>query len=232
MLLDEYIHCIIPRGGESLIRFVTENSRIPVIKHYKGVCNLYVDAEADLDLARKITINAKCQRPGVCNAIENLFVHQDTAAEFLPVVTDSLRTEGVELRVDDRTRSMLEIDPSSNGIKDASEEDYYEEFHDLVLAVKVVDSLEDAIEQVNLYGSGHSDAIVTTNEPHARQFLEAVDSSTVYWNASTRFTDGFEFGLGAEIGISTDRLHARGPMGLRELCTYKYQVLGNGQLKQ
>ncbi len=232
LLLDEYIHCIIPRGGESLIRFVTENSRIPVIKHYKGVCNLYVDAEADLDLARKITINAKCQRPGVCNAIENLFVHQDTAAEFLPVVTDSLRTEGVELRVDDRTRSMLEIDPSSNGIKDASEEDYYEEFHDLVLAVKVVDSLEDAIEQVNLYGSGHSDAIVTTNEPHARQFLEAVDSSTVYWNASTRFTDGFEFGLGAEIGISTDRLHARGPMGLRELCTYKYQVLGNGQLKQ
>ncbi len=232
LLLDQHIHCIIPRGGESLIRFVTENSRIPVIKHYKGVCNLYVDSEANLELARKIAINAKCQRPGVCNAIENLFVHQGAAAEFLPTVADNLRAEGVELRVDDRTRAALEVTPKSNDLKDATEEDFHEEFHDLVLAVKVVDSLENAIDQVNHYGSGHSDAIVTTDEPRARRFLEAVDSSTVYWNASTRFTDGFEFGLGAEIGISTDRLHARGPMGLRELCTYKYQVLGNGQLKQ
>ncbi|MGE4549951.1 MAG: glutamate-5-semialdehyde dehydrogenase [Opitutales bacterium] len=232
LLLDEQIQCIIPRGGESLIRFVAENSRIPVIKHYKGVCNLYVDSEADLALARKIAINAKCQRPGVCNAIENLFVHQDAAPEFIPTVTDSLRNEGVELRVDGRTRALLEGTPGSNGLKEATEEDYHEEFLDLVLAIKVVDSLEDAIEQVNLYGTGHSDAIVTTDETHAKRFLEAVDSSSVYWNASTRFTDGFEFGLGAEIGISTDRLHARGPMGLRELCTYKYHVLGTGQIRE
>jgi len=230
--LDDYVHCIIPRGGEGLIRFVAENSRIPVIKHYKGVCNLYVDSEADLELARKITINAKCQRPGVCNAIENLFVHQDAATDFLPSATDSLRKEGVELRVDDRTRTALQGATGSNGLKDATEADYHEEFHDLVLAVKVVDSLEDAIEQVNRYGSGHSDAIVTKDEDHAKRFMEAVDSSSVYWNASTRFTDGFEFGLGAEIGISTDRLHARGPMGLRELCTYKYHVLGTGQVRE
>lgn len=230
--LDEYVHCIIPRGGEGLIRFVAENSRIPVIKHYKGVCNLYVDSEADLELARKIAINAKCQRPGVCNAIENLFVHQDAATAFLPAATDSLQKEGVELRVDDRTRDALKDSTGPNGLKDATEEDYHEEFHDLVLAVKVVDSLDDAIEQVNRYGSGHSDSIVTKDEDHAKRFMEAVDSSSVYWNASTRFTDGFEFGLGAEIGISTDRLHARGPMGLRELCTYKYHILGKGQIKQ
>jgi len=147
-------------------------------------------------------------------------------------VADSLREEGVELRVDSRTRALLEGTSGSNGLKDATEEDYHEEFLDLVLAIKVVDSLEDAIEQVNLYGSGHSDAIVTRDETHAKRFLEAVDSSSVYWNASTRFTDGFEFGLGAEIGISTDRLHARGPMGLRELCTYKYHVLGTGQIRE
>ena len=230
--LDQYVHCIIPRGGEGLIRFVAKNSRIPVIKHYKGVCNLYVDSEADLELARKIAINAKCQRPGVCNAIENLFVHQDVADVFLPAAAESLGKEGVELRVDPRTRAVLEDSAGSNGLKDATEDDYHEEFHDLVLAVKVVDSLEDAIEQVNRYGSGHSDAIVTKNEAHAKQFMEAVDSSSVYWNASTRFTDGFEFGLGAEIGISTDRLHARGPMGLRELCTYKYHLLGTGQIRE
>ncbi|MFP6900697.1 MAG: glutamate-5-semialdehyde dehydrogenase [Opitutales bacterium] len=232
LLLDDKIHCIIPRGGESLIRFVTENSRIPVIKHYKGVCNLYVDSEADLELAHRIAINAKCQRPGVCNAIENLFVHQDAAAEFLPAVARTLREEGVELRVDKRTRDLLSPHLGSNGIKDANEDDYHEEFLDLVLAVKVVDSLEEGIEQVNRYGSGHSDAIVTKEEKRAKRFLEAVDASSVYWNASTRFTDGFEFGLGAEIGISTDRLHARGPMGLRELCTYKYHILGTGQIRE
>ncbi|MBG29926.1 MAG: glutamate-5-semialdehyde dehydrogenase [Opitutae bacterium] len=230
--LDQYVHCIIPRGGEGLIRFVAENSRIPVIKHYKGVCNLYVDSEADLELARKIAINAKCQRPGVCNAVENLFVHQDVADTFLPAAAESLVKEGVELRVDSRTRTILEDSSGSNGLKDATEDDYHEEFHDLVLAVKVVGSLRDAIEQVNRYGSGHSDAIVTKSEEHANQFMEAVDSSSVYWNASTRFTDGFEFGLGAEIGISTDRLHARGPMGLRELCTYKYHILGTGQVRE
>ena len=232
LLLDDKIHCIIPRGGESLIRFVTENSRIPVIKHYKGVCNLYVDSEADLELAHQIAINAKCQRPGVCNAIENLFVHQAAADEFLPAVARTLREEGVELRVDKRTRDLLSDHPENNGVKDAIEDDYHEEFLDLVLAVKVVDSLEEGIEQVNRYGSGHSDAIVTRDEAHAQRFLEAVDASSVYWSASTRFTDGFEFGLGAEIGISTDRLHARGPMGLRELCTYKYHILGTGQIRE
>jgi glutamate-5-semialdehyde dehydrogenase len=232
LLLDDKIHCIIPRGGESLIRFVSENSRIPVIKHYKGVCNLYVDSEADLELANQIAINAKCQRPGVCNSIENLFVHQNAADEFLPAVARTLREEGVELRVDKRTRDLLSAHPENSGIKDAMEDDYHEEFLDLVLAVKVVDSLEEGIEQVNRYGSGHSDAIVTRNEANAQRFLEAVDASSVYWNASTRFTDGFEFGLGAEIGISTDRLHARGPMGLRELCTYKYHILGTGQIRE
>jgi glutamate-5-semialdehyde dehydrogenase len=231
LLLDELVHCIIPRGGESLIRFVTEKSRIPVIKHYKGVCNLYVDSAADFDLAKKIAINSKCQRPGVCNAIENLFIHRDAAAEFLPLVSSALQKEGVELRMDARSRTELQS-TGANGIKEATEADYHEEFLDLVLAIKVVDSLEDAIEQVNRYGSGHSDAIVTNDETHAKHFLEAVDSSSVYWNASTRFTDGFEFGLGAEIGISTDRLHARGPMGLRELCTYKYHILGTGQIRQ
>ena len=203
-----------------------------MIKHYKGVCNLYVDSEADLELACKIAINAKCQRPGVCNAIENLFVHQDAASAFLPTATDCLRKEGVELRVDNRTRTALQGSSGPNGLKDATEDDFHEEFHDLVLAVKVVDSLEDAIEQVNRYGSGHSDSIITKDEEHAKKFMEGVDSSSVYWNASTRFTDGFEFGLGAEIGISTDRLHARGPMGLRELCTYKYHILGTGQIRE
>ena len=229
--LDELIHCIIPRGGEALIRFVAEHSRIPVIKHYKGICNLYVDSEADLDLARKITVTAKCSRPGVCNAIENLFVHRDVAADFLPETVDALVNKNCEVRADAETLSLLAEARPSLEVTEATEEDFHTEFLDLILSIKLVDSSDAAIAAINCYGSGHSDAIVTANEITAERFLAAVDTSTAYWNASTRFTDGFEFGLGAEIGISTDRLHARGPMGLRELCTYKYHVRGTGQTK-
>ncbi len=228
--LDDLIHCIIPRGGENLIRFVAEHSRIPVIKHYKGVCNLYIDKEADPELARSITLNAKCQRPGVCNAIENLFVHKDVAKILLPGIARELQAKGVELRIHPKDAEILE----SAGIdyKLATEEDFHEEYLDLILSIMTVGNLEEAIDAVNTYGSGHSDAIVTKDEEAAETFLTSVDTSTAYWNASTRFTDGFEFGLGAEIGISTDRLHARGPMGLRELCTYKFIAYGNGQTKQ
>jgi glutamate-5-semialdehyde dehydrogenase len=227
--LDEFIHCIIPRGGEGLIRFVAENSRIPVIKHYKGICNIYVDTDADLDIAENIIENAKCQRPGVCNAAENLFLHKDIVQDFLPKIARRLAAEGVELRIDEATAK--DLNGTEIPYKHAMEEDFHEEFLDLILSIKTVDNLEDAISAINRYGSGHSDAIITTNEATAETFLSSVDTSTAYWNASTRFTDGFEFGLGAEIGISTDRLHARGPMGLRELCTYKYIVYGTGQVK-
>lgn len=237
--LDQYVHCIIPRGGESLIRFVAENSRIPVIKHYTGVCAVYVDVDADADLAESIVLNAKTQRPGVCNAIENLFIHREAAPDLLPRLARALEEKGVELRVDQDAGRMLEkinaggIAHGAPGIEFeyATEEDFYTEYLSLKLAIKLVDSAEDAIACINKYGSAHSDSIVTTNEATAKKFLQGVDSATVYWNASTRFTDGYEFGLGAEIGISTDRLHARGPMGLRELCTYKYLIYGSGQVK-
>ena len=227
LTMDDYVHCIIPRGGEGLIRFVAENSRVPVIKHYKGVCNLFVDASADLKMAEEITVSSKCGRPGVCNAIENLVVETSIAEEFLPRVAKQLTEKGCELIVDETAGNILKDFPT----RAASEEDFAEEFLDLRLAIKVVDSLEDGISFVNTYGSGHSESIITSNKKRAETFLNAVDASSVYWNASTRFTDGFEFGLGAEIGISTDRLHARGPMGLEELCTYKYQITGNGQWK-
>lgn len=227
LTLDQYIHCIIPRGGESLIRFVSENSRIPVIKHYKGVCNLFVEEEADLDNAVKIAVSSKCGRPGVCNAIENLIVSEKIAEEFLPLCAQELIAQGCELRVDERAGAILKDLPTQL----ASQDDFAEEFLDLRLAIKIVDSLDEAISFINQFGSGHSESILTQNKSKADQFLKQVDASSVYWNASTRFTDGFEFGLGAEIGISTDRLHARGPMGLEELCTYKYNIIGNGQWK-
>ena len=227
LTLDQYIHCIIPRGGESLIRFVSENSRIPVIKHYKGVCNLFVEEEADLDNAVKIAVSSKCGRPGVCNAIENLIVSEKIAEEFLPLCAQELIAQGCELRVDERAGAILKDLPTQL----ASQDDFAEEFLDLRLAIKIVDSLDEAISFINQFGSGHSESILTQNQSKADQFLKQVDASSVYWNASTRFTDGFEFGLGAEIGISTDRLHARGPMGLKELCTYKYNIIGNGQWK-
>ena len=227
LTLDDLIHCIIPRGGEGLIRFVSENSRIPVIKHYKGVCNLYVDGDADLEMAREIAVSSKCGRPGVCNAIENLIIDEKIAGEFLPACAEELSKQGCELLVDEEAGRILETLPT----KPATDKDYDEEFLDLRLSVKVVNSLDEAISFVNRFGSGHSESIITANKERAERFLREVDASSVYWNASTRFTDGFEFGLGAEIGISTDRLHARGPMGLEELCTYKYQIIGDGQWK-
>ncbi len=229
--LDQYVHCIIPRGGEGLIRMVTEEAHMPVIKHYKGVCNAYIDKAADCDMAVKIVMNAKTQRPGVCNAIENLVVHKDVVDSILPYVAKALAGAGVELRCDPTSLMALEMFGGFKGLKEATEEDYYEEYLDLILSIRVVNDLESAIDFINRYGSAHSDCIITSDEAAAKKFLAGVDSATVYWNASTRFTDGYEFGMGAEIGISTDRLHARGPMGLKELTTYKYQIYGSGQLR-
>ncbi len=227
---DDCIHCLIPRGGESLIRFVAENARMPVIKHYKGVCNVYLDAAADRRKAVRVTVNAKCQRPGVCNAAENLVVHEAVLHSVFPDVAKALKDEGVELRVDGPAAAALK---AFGGIphKAATEEDYHTEYLDKILSVKTVPDLDAAIAFVNTYGSAHSDAIITEDPEAARRFLAEVDSATVYWNVSTRFTDGYEFGLGAEIGISTDRLHARGPMGLNELTTYKYVIRGNGEIR-
>ena len=230
--LDQYVHCIIPRGGEGLIRMVTEEARMPVIKHYKGVCSAYVDKDADLSMATQIVVNAKTQRPGVCNAIENLVIHQDVVDSMLPYIARELARHKVELRCDMRSYVALETFGGFSNLKEATEDDYYEEYLDLVISVRVVHDLESAIAFINQYGSAHSDCIITKNADTAKRFLNDVDSATVYWNASTRFTDGFEFGMGAEIGISTDRLHARGPMGLRELTTYKYQIYGDGQVRK
>jgi glutamate-5-semialdehyde dehydrogenase len=227
--LDTLIHCIIPRGGESLIRFVAENSTIPVIKHYKGVCCIYVDAVADLDMAVAITVNAKVSRPSACNAAEQLLVHRTVADKFLPVVGRTLTEKKVELRCDADSAAILARENLAT--TPATEADFSAEFLDYILAVRVVDSLDTAIAAINRDGTSHSDAIVTDDESAARRFLAEVDSATVYWNASTRFTDGFEFGYGAEIGISTARLHARGPMGLRELCTHKFVIEGHGQIR-
>jgi glutamate-5-semialdehyde dehydrogenase len=214
-----------PRGGEALIRSVTENARVPVIKHYKGVCHVFVDESADQTKALAIVENAKCQRPGVCNAMETLLVHNRIAASFLPRMAQRLMELGVELRGDNTSRDLV---PS---IKPATEDDWYAEYLALILAVRIVPSVTAAIEHINHYGSRHSDAIVTESKHSARQFAQEVDSAAVYVNASTRFTDGGEFGMGAEIGISTDKLHARGPMGLEELTTYKYVVSGQGQVR-
>jgi len=228
LIQDAYIHCIIPRGGEGLIRFTVENSRIPVIKHYTGVCSVYIDADYDYDTAECITLNSKCQRPSVCNAAENLFIHQDALAA-LPRLAQALHEAGVELRVDNAARAALK----GTGIPciDACDSDFGEEYNDLIIAIAVVPDMKTAVGVINEKGSAHTDSIVTENPQNAAQFLNSVDSSTVLHNASTRFSDGFEFGLGAEIGISTDRLHARGPMGLNELCTYKYIVHGKGEIK-
>ncbi len=223
--MDKYIDLIIPRGGEGLIRTVIEQSTIPVIKHYKGVCHLYVDSEADLNMAVEIAKNAKCQRPGVCNAIETLIIHKDIAKSAAPIIGETLAEEGVLLKGDSEFCKLF-----SDAIQ-TDENDWSEEYLNLTISIKIVDSIEEAIAHINQYGSGHSDAIVTNNAKRAELFLTTVDSSTVYHNASTRFTDGAEFGMGAEIGISTDKLHARGPMGLPELTTYKYVVNGTGQIR-
>ena len=222
---DGLIDVVIPRGGEGLIRRVAQGATLPVIKHYKGTCHVYVDAAADLDMAQAICLNAKCQRPGTCNAMETLLVHQTIAPQFLPPMAAQFAEAGVELRGCDRTRALL---PDITG---ATEDDWPEEYLDLILSIRVVDSTDEAIEHIARYGSAHSDAIVTTDIREADRFLAAVDSAAVYVNASTRFTDGYEFGMGAEIGISTDKLHARGPMGLEELTIYKFVVRGDGQLR-
>ncbi len=228
--LDSLIHCLIPRGGEGLIRFVAENSRIPVIKHYNGVCFVYVDRKADLAMAERIIVNAKTQRPGVCNAAEQLLVHRDVAAEALPRLARALiAAKNVQLRCDPESAALLARE--SVPTVAASDADFHTEFLDYILAVRTVGSTEEAIATINRDGSGHSDAIVTADADAAARFQAGVDSAAVFWNASTRFNDGFEFGLGAEIGISTDRLHARGPVGLRELCTYKWLATGNGQVR-
>ncbi len=227
--LDTLVHCIIPRGGEGLIRFVATHSSIPVIKHYTGVCFVYVDAAADAGMAETITVNAKVQRPSVCNAAEQLLVHASVAEALLPRLGRALANQGVELRCDAPAAAIL----ARAGVRHraAQPADFTAEFLDLILAVRVVDSLEAAIVTINRDGSAHSDVIVTGDESAARRFLAGVDSAAVFWNASTRFHDGFEFGYGAEIGISTDRLHARGPMGLRELCTHKFLIFGSGQIR-
>lgn len=226
---DDCVHCIIPRGGHNLIRFVVEHSSIPVIKHYTGVCNAYVESSANVQQAVDIVENAKCQRPGVCNAIENLLIHEDALQSHLIPIAKRLVEKGVELRVEPVLMDLLQREGIA--CQPATEEDYQAEFLELIIAVKSVSSVKDAISFINRYGSGHSDTILTEDAASANLFLNGVDGSTVYWNASTRFTDGFEFGLGAEIGISTDRLHARGPMGLRELCTYKFLIYGKGEIK-
>ncbi|MFP5213992.1 MAG: glutamate-5-semialdehyde dehydrogenase [Acidobacteriota bacterium] len=223
--LEEYIDVMIPRGGEALIRFVTENARMPVLKHYKGVCHVYVDSQADLEMAERISLNAKVQRPGVCNAMETLLVHKDVAGRFIPKVAESLRREGVELRGCEKTREVL---PDCTP---AIEEDWYAEYLDLILAVKVVDSMEEAVRHISTYGSQHTEAIITENFTRAHRFIQEVQSSLVLVNASTRFNDGFQLGLGAEIGISTSRLHAFGPMGLEELTTTKFIAFGTGQVR-
>jgi glutamate-5-semialdehyde dehydrogenase len=223
--LDEHIDLVIPRGGESLIRRVAEEARMPVLKHYKGNCHVYVDRAADMEMALNIVVNAKCQRPGVCNAAESLLVHREIAPAFLPRVIAALREKGVEVRGCESSRAL------ALGINPATEEDYAAEYLDLIISVRIVDALEDAIEHISRYGSRHTEAIVTGDPLAVNRFTAAVDAAAVMVNASTRFNDGFEFGMGAEIGISTDKIHARGPCGLLELTSYKYIVYGEGQVR-
>ena len=234
LALTQYVDLCMPRGGEGLIRAVAECSKVPVIKHYKGVCHVFVDADADLKMAEDIAFNAKCQRPAVCNAMETLLVDKTVAEKFLPAVATQLWQKHVELRADETAFKLLDATRNTQHaakLKPAHEQDWFTEYNDYILNVRVVDGVQAAIDHVNHYGSAHSDAIVTRNEARAKKFLAEVDSATVYWNASTRFTDGGEFGMGAEIGISTDKIGARGPMGLEELASYKWIGLGNGQVR-
>ena len=226
MRMREYIDVLIPRGGADLIKTVVETSRIPVIETGTGNCHIYVEEDADLEKATPIVINAKCQRPGTCNAAEKLLVHSKIAEQYLPVVIAALRKEGVEVRGDEETRKIVP------DVKAATEQDWYTEYSDLIIGVKVVKNLDEAIAHINKYGTKHSDAILTADFDKAMRFIKEVDSAAVYWNASTRFTDGNQFGLGAEIGISTQKLHARGPMSVQHLTTTKYVILGSGQIRK
>jgi glutamate-5-semialdehyde dehydrogenase len=232
--LTQYIDLCMPRGGEGLIRAVAECSKVPVIKHYKGVCHVFVDADADLKMAGEIVMNAKVQRPAVCNAMETLLVDKAVAEKFLPQMATRLWEKHVELRADEASVKLLDAIRNTQHaakIRQATEQDFYTEYNDYILNVRVVAGVKAAIDHINQYGSAHSDSIVTKNEAHAKQFLAEVDSAAVYWNASTRFTDGGEFGMGAEIGISTDKIGARGPMGLEELTSYKWLGIGTGQVR-
>ena len=226
MKMNRYIDLLIPRGGQGLIRNVVENSTVPVIETGTGNCHVYVDASADIDMAVRIIINAKTQRTGVCNACESLVIHRDIADKALPAIGRALREKNCELRGDERARNIF------GDMKEASEDDWGREYLDLIASVRVVDSIDEAIDHINRYHTGHSDTIVTNDYNNARRFLDQIDSAAVYVNASTRFTDGNEFGFGAEIGISTQKLHARGPMGLKELTTTKYVIYGNGQIRE
>ena len=222
--LPEYIDLVIPRGGERLIKAVMKNSYVPIIKHDKGLCHTYVDAAANINMALDICENAKCQRPGVCNAMETLLVHEKIALNFLPALAERMHANNVELRGDEKTREIIDTQA-------ATDQDWDTEYLDLILSIKIVNDEKEAVAHINRHGSHHSDAIISDNELAQQYFLQNVDSATAYINASTRFTDGGEFGMGAEIGISTDKLHARGPMGLKELTTYKYLIQGSGQIR-
>ncbi|MBM4055211.1 MAG: glutamate-5-semialdehyde dehydrogenase [Planctomycetes bacterium] len=224
---DKYVDVVIPRGGEALIRTVVEKSTIPVIKHYKGVCHTYVDEFADLKIAEDVCFNAKVQRPATCNAMETMLVHEKIASVFLPKISKKFIDSGVQIRGCEKTCTIL-----NNTITPATDEDYFNEYLDMILNIKIVDSTDEAISHITRYGSGHSDAIITADYNNAIKFTGEVDAAAVYVNASTRFTDGYEFGMGAEIGISTDKLHARGPMGLAELTSYKFVIFGNGQIRK
>jgi glutamate-5-semialdehyde dehydrogenase len=227
LLLKEkdYIDLVIPRGGETLIKKVVESSYIPVIKHYKGVCHIFVDEDIEIEKALRICINAKTQRPSVCNAVETILVHKNIAKKFLPFLKKELDKYKVEIRADNKTREILK------GVKRAKESDWFAEYLDLIVSIKIVEDIEEAIQHINFYGSHHTDAIITKNINNAQKFVREVDSACCFVNISTRFSDGYQFGLGAEIGISTDKLHARGPMGIYDLTTYKYVVYGDGQIR-
>lgn len=222
---DKYIDLVIPRGGEALIQKVVKTSHIPVIKHYKGVCHIFVDRTADVKKALKICLNAKVQRPSVCNAVETILIHEGIARKFLPLLKQEFDIYGVKIRADAQTRKIIA------GVQKASEKDWETEYLDLIVSIKVVKTIDEAIRHINTYGSHHTESILTRNTAHARKFVKEVDSACCFVNISTRFSDGYQFGLGAEIGISTDKLHARGPMGLEELTTYKWIARGDGQIR-
>ncbi|MDH4469517.1 MAG: glutamate-5-semialdehyde dehydrogenase [Verrucomicrobiae bacterium] len=233
--MDQHIDCMIPRGGKGLIETVMRHARMPVIKHYDGVCAAFIDASANLAMAHNILLNSKCQRPSACNALETLLLHHECALEFFETAGKALLEAGVELRCDEESLQLIPAkiqEQFASQLQKAREEDFHTEFLSLKLAVKIVPSLHEAIMHIEAHGSHHSDVIITENQEHAEEFLQKIDSATVYWNASTRFTDGSEFGFGAEIGISTDKLHARGPMGLEELTSYKYLIRGVGQVRK
>ena len=226
MRMNGYVDMLIPRGGKGLIRSVVENATVPVVETAAGNCHVYVDKFADLDMAEKIVMNAKVQRPSVCNAAETLLIDKAIADKFVPRIFKTLQAAGVEIRADKASKEIY-----SDGVSEASEEDYYTEYNDYILAVKLVDGLDEAIEHINKYNTKHSEAIITDSYERSRRFLNEVDAAAVYVNASTRFTDGYEFGFGAEIGISTQKMHARGPMGLEALTSIKYIIFGNGQIR-